>query len=207
MKKIFLIWVLFLWCMALVWCVDIKDWPWMENEVSNNEWFVVAEWYCEEEWWEVEMWEEWWENQPVCFYGEDGSYCYLEDLYEGECGKWELYYFEDDQLNVSNRISPDDLDFFEEYYCEYYSEIVYYEYDRPLCPKCGSSMNSNGSRVAKPNKWDGIRKKQYVCPECSKTQVTSLEEHIQRYSNYTRAICQKSLEYESICYLPYQKKA
>ena len=118
-----------------------------------------------------------------------------------------LYYFEDDQLNVSNRISPDDLDFFEEYYCEYYSEIVYYEYDRPLCPKCGSSMNSNGSRVAKPNKWDGIRKKQYVCPECSKTQVTSLEEHIQRYSNYTRAICQKSLEYESICYLPYQKKA
>ena len=96
MKKIFLIWVLFLWCMALVWCVDIKDWPWMENEVSNNEWFVVAEWYCEEEWWEVEMWEEWWENQPVCFYGEDGSYCYLEDLYEGECGKWELYYFEDD---------------------------------------------------------------------------------------------------------------
>ena len=118
-----------------------------------------------------------------------------------------LYYFEDDQLNVSNRISPDDLDFFEEYYCEYYSEIVYYKYDRPLCPKCGSSMNSNGSRVAKPNKWDGIRKKQYVCPECSKTQVTSLEEHIQRYSNYTRAICQKSLEYESICYLPYQKKA
>ena len=118
-----------------------------------------------------------------------------------------LYFFEDGQLNVSNRINPDDLDFFEEYYYGYYSEIVYYEYDIPLCPICGSSMNSNGSRVAKPNKWDGIRKKQYICPECNKTQVTSLEEHIRRYSNYTRAICQKSLEYESIGYLPYQKKA
>ena len=118
-----------------------------------------------------------------------------------------LYYFEGDQLNVSNRINPDDLDFFEKYHYGCYSEIVYYEHERPVCPKCGSSMNSNGSRVAKPNKWDGIRKRQYICPECNKTQVTNLEEHIRRYSNYTRAICQKALEYESICYLPYQKKA
>ena len=118
-----------------------------------------------------------------------------------------LYFFDDDRLNVSNIIHPDDLGFLETYYGEFYSEIVYYEYDRPVCPKCGSSMNSNGSRRAKPNKWEGIRKKQYICPDCKKTQVTSLENFIKRYSNYTRAICQKALEYESISYLPYQKKS
>ena len=99
------------------------------------------------------------------------------------------------------------MGFFDTYYGEYYSEIVYYEYDRPICLKCGSSMNSNGSRKAKPNKWEGIRKKQYICPNCNKTQVTSLENFIKRYSNYTRSICEKALEYESISYLPYQKKA
>ena len=118
-----------------------------------------------------------------------------------------LYFFLSDQLNVCNLISPDDLDFFQEYYSDYYTEIVYYEYERPLCPKCHSSMNSNGSRPAKPNKWEGIRKKQYICPECGKTHYTSLEKFIKRYSNYTRAICEKSLEYESITYLSYQKKA
>ena len=118
-----------------------------------------------------------------------------------------LYFFDDDRLNVSNIIHHDDLGFFDTYYGEYYSEIVYYEYERPICLKCGSSMNSNGSRKAKPNKWEGIRKKQYICPNCNKTQVTSLENFIKRYSNYTRSICEKALEYESISYLPYQKKA
>ena len=118
-----------------------------------------------------------------------------------------LYFIESDQLNVCNLISPDDLSFFQEYYNDYYTEIVYYEYERPLCPKCNISMNSNGSRPAKPNKWEGIRKKQYICPECGKTHFTSLENFIKRYSNYTRVICEKSLEYESITYLSYQKKA
>ena len=118
-----------------------------------------------------------------------------------------LYYFDFDQLNVCNLISPDDLSFFYEYYDDYYAEIVYYEYNRPLCPNCDILMNNNGSRPAKPNKWEGIRKKQYICPECGKTHVTSLENFIKRYSNYTLAICKKSLEYESIAYLSYQKKA
>ena len=118
-----------------------------------------------------------------------------------------LYFFDGDQLNVSNCVHPDDLGFFQTYYGHLYSEIVYYEYERPICPNCGSLMNSNGSRKAKPNKWDGIRKKQYLCPHCNKTQVTNLENFIKRYSNYTRSICEKALEYESISYLPYQKKA
>ena len=118
-----------------------------------------------------------------------------------------LYFLDCDQLNVCNLISPDDLGFFQEYYGDYYTEIVYYEYDRPVCPECSSSMNSNGSRPAKPNKWEGIRKKQYICPECGKTHYTSLENFIKRYSNYTRTICEKSLEYESIGYLSYQKRS
>ena len=118
-----------------------------------------------------------------------------------------LYFIDSDQLNVCNLISPDDLGFFQEYYGDYYTEIVYYEYERPSCPECNNSMNGNGSRPAKPNKWESIRKKQYICPECGKTHCTSLENFIKRYSNYTRTICEKSLEYESIAYLSYQKKA
>ena len=63
-----------------------------------------------------------------------------------------LYFFEDNRLNVSNIINPDDLNFFNEYYGEFYDEIVYYEYERPLYPNCKNSMNSNGSRISKPNK-------------------------------------------------------
>ena len=117
-----------------------------------------------------------------------------------------MYFIESDQLNVCNLISPDDLDFFQAYFGDYYSEIVYYEYKRPLCPKCNISMNSNGSRPAKPNKWEGIHTKQYICPECGKTHFTSLENFIKRYSNYTCAICEKSLEYESITYLSLSKE-
>ena len=79
-----------------------------------------------------------------------------------------LYFIEYDKLNVCNLISPDDFGFFQEYYGDYYTEIVYYEYERPKCPKCDILMNSNGSRPAKLNKWEGIRKKQYICPNVEK---------------------------------------
>ena len=91
MKNKLLFGLLILPCIVLLWC-DNYNW---ELIVDDDEWFAVAEWYCEEEWWEVEMWEEWNEYQPVCFYEEDESYCYLEDLYGKLCRKWELYYFYD----------------------------------------------------------------------------------------------------------------
>ena len=50
-----------------------------------------------------------------------------------------------------------------------------------------------------------IRKKQYICPVCGKTHYMNLENFIKRHSNYTRTICQKAIEYESISYLSYQK--
>ena len=91
MKNKLLFGLFILPCIVLLWC-DNYNW---ELIVDDDEWFAVAEWYCEEEWWEVEMWEEWNEYQPVCFYEEDESYCYLEDLYGKLCRKWELYYFYD----------------------------------------------------------------------------------------------------------------
>ena len=92
MKKYLLIWLLFLWGVTLVWCSEPEDVNVLDAD--DNEWFVVAEWYCEDEWWEIEIWEEWDGQQPVCFY-EDGSYCYIEDLYDGLCSRWEFYYLDD----------------------------------------------------------------------------------------------------------------
>ena len=118
-----------------------------------------------------------------------------------------FYFIESWKLNLPNTFSPDDLDFFQKYYGDKYSEIIYFEYERPICPNCGVSMNSNGSRPVKPNMKKNIRKKQYICPKCGKTHCTSLENFIKRNSNYTYSICEKALEYEKIEYSSYQKKA
>ena len=88
-----------------------------------------------------------------------------------------FYFIESCKLNLPNTFSPDDLDFFQKYYDDKYSEIIYFEYERPICPNCG------------------------------KTHCTSLENFIKRNSNYTYSICEKALEYEKIEYSSYQKKA
>ena len=49
-------------------------------------------------------------------------------------------------------------------------------------------------------------KKQYICPDCKKTQVTSLEPFISKYSNYSYDICENGLNYDYIGYLSYGKK-
>ena len=97
MKKLFLIWILFLRSIILSWCNDIKDWPGMERNVDEGgERFSVAEWYCADEWWKLEIWGEWGEEQPVCYFEEDKSFCYFEDMYDGLCHKWDLYYYYED---------------------------------------------------------------------------------------------------------------
>ncbi len=118
-----------------------------------------------------------------------------------------FYFIESGTLNLPNTFNPDDLDFFQKYYGDKYTDILYFEYERPVCPNCGVPMNSNGSRPAKPNMKENIRKKQYICPKCRKTHITSLEDFIKRNSNYTYSICEKALEYEKIEYSSYQKKA
>lgn len=67
-------------------------------------------------------------------------------------------------------------------------------------------MTDNGSKEAKPNKLKGIRKEQYKCPVCGKTQITSLNPFIEKYCNFSKDISQKGLNYESIGYLSYDKK-
>ena len=118
-----------------------------------------------------------------------------------------LYYIESGKLNLPNTFSPDDLEFFYKYFGDKFTEIIYFEPERPICSNCGVPMNSNGSRVAKPNMKKNIRKKQYICPKCGKTHTTSLENFIKRNSNYTYSICEKALEYEKIEYISYQKKS
>lgn len=95
MKKLFLIWLLSLWSLSLTWCFEILDWPGMEREIP--EWWeriTVATDMCNEQWWKIEEWNEWWDTQDICFFP-DESFCYLEDLAAEICHKWEFYYFED----------------------------------------------------------------------------------------------------------------
>ena len=116
-----------------------------------------------------------------------------------------LCYFKKDQLFLSNIVDIKWIDFFKDILPEF-SEIIYFEYNKPECPNCGCEMSPNGSRESKPNKLEGIRKKQYVCPKCNKTYLTSLEPFINRYSNYSHDICEKGLNYDYIGYLSYDKK-
>lgn len=73
-------------CVVAVWCN--KKW-----NIEEWNWFFVGQDMCENAWWSVQQWQEWWEYQDFCLY-DDGSYCYLESLYNGSCDKWEFYDFE-----------------------------------------------------------------------------------------------------------------
>ena len=108
MKNLFLIWLLFLCSFALTWCFgnwsnenslfwrlwwfDIKDWPGMEREWWER--ITVVTEMCEEQWWNIEEWNEWWERQDVCFF-EDKTFCYLEDFAAWKCKKWDMSYIND----------------------------------------------------------------------------------------------------------------
>lgn len=127
------------------------------------------------------------------------------DEYMNEVSNKILCELKDDQLFISNLIDIKHLDFFKDILPEF-NEIVYFEHENPTCPRCGSNMADNGSRKVKPNKLEGIRKKQYLCQDCNKSQVTSLEPFISKYSTYSYDICEKGLNYDYIGYLSYDKK-
>lgn len=127
------------------------------------------------------------------------------DEYMYEVSNKILCELKDDQLFISNIININHLDFFKDILPEF-NEIIYFEHENPQCPRCGSDMDNNGSRKVKPNKLECIRKKQYICPDCNKTSVTSLEPFISKYSTYSYDICEKGLNYDYIDYLSYDKK-
>lgn len=67
-------------------CEWIHQWWW--------EWITVVTDMCEEQWWSVEEWNEWWERQDVCYF-DDKTFCYLEDFAAGKCKKWDMSYIND----------------------------------------------------------------------------------------------------------------
>jgi len=118
-----------------------------------------------------------------------------EDSYKTLC------YTENDKLFLNNYVDIKYIDFFQFFFSNYYTEIVYYEDKKPKCPKCGCEMDDNESRIAKPNKLESIRKEQYIYHNCDKTRVTSLEPFIKQYCNYSYDIGEKCLNYDYIGYL------
>jgi hypothetical protein len=85
MKKLFLIWLLFLWGFVLTWCNDILDWPGMEREWWER--ITVVTEMCEEQWWVVEQWNEWWEKQDVCYFDDSAGVGHLfETIYFAQLG-------------------------------------------------------------------------------------------------------------------------
>ena len=121
-----------------------------------------------------------------------------------ECNKT-LCEFKDGQLFLSNIVDIKHIDFFKDILPEF-SEIVYFEHETPICSHCGCEMAPNGSREAKPNKLEGMRKKQYKCSDCGKTLYTSLEPFISKFCNFSNDICEKGVNYDYIDYLSYGKK-
>lgn len=127
------------------------------------------------------------------------------DEYLGEEVNKTICFLKGDQLFLSNEIDIKHIGFFQETLPEF-SEIVYFEHNKPICPNCGADMGDNGSRKVKPNKMEGIRKKQYRCPDCGKTQVTSLEPFISKFRNFSNDVCEKGLNYDYIGIISYGKK-
>ena len=116
-----------------------------------------------------------------------------------------ICYSKNDKLFLSNTIDIKHIDSIKQIFPDF-KEIVYFEHNRPVCPNCGCEMSDNGSREHKPNKIKGIRKEQYQCPDCNKTQVTSLEPFISKYCNYSNDIAEKALNYDFFGLISYEKK-
>ena len=129
---------------------------------------------------------------------------FTDDSLDGKVNKT-LAQYKNGQLFLSNVVDIKYICFFKDLLPEF-TEIVYFEDEKPVCPHCGCEMNSNGSKEAHPNKLDGILKKQYICPDCGKTLFTSLEPFISKYHTFSNDICEKGLDYDYIDRLSYGKK-
>lgn len=51
----------------------------------------------------LQIWDEWWENAAVCFYS-DNSFCFVEDVENWSCKKWDLPFYDDSyDLNLAEK--------------------------------------------------------------------------------------------------------
>lgn len=93
MKKIPVLVVLLLLCLFFFWC-NKKDKDNWEAIITNAD-----ESLCVEKWWNVETVSEWWEDFVLCVF-EDGSFCFVEDLESGVCEKWDIQYYDAENLEA-----------------------------------------------------------------------------------------------------------
>ena len=92
---------------------DMEDW-WCD--LLWYMWDAPLSVYCEESWWTPEYWMEWWEDFYVCAF-EDDSFCYLDDLFNWYCNKWDMFYWGDaissyaklECLDSNGQLSENDL--------------------------------------------------------------------------------------------------
>lgn len=78
---------------------DIENWKceWL-HEWGGERITVVTD-MCEEQWWEVQYWQEGGDDFEICWF-DDESFCYLEDLAAWACEKGDMKYEDwwDDEL-------------------------------------------------------------------------------------------------------------
>ena len=89
MKKLITFFVLFWLVVLITWC-NKHNILW-DQILDYDKRVGAARMYCEKSWWIVKYWDD--EHEHICFYDDD-SYCYLRDLYDEKCGKWEFYDFD-----------------------------------------------------------------------------------------------------------------
>ena len=73
------------------WCSleYIENW---ECEFFEYEWDMPPSVYCEENWWEPQVWLEWGEESEVCRFKSDETFCYLNDFADWSCKQWDMSY-------------------------------------------------------------------------------------------------------------------
>ena len=70
----------------------IEEW---DCFILDYEWDLPPSEACKQEWWNPEIWLEWWEEQEVCFF-DDESFCYMDDFANFECKKGDMKYYDED---------------------------------------------------------------------------------------------------------------
>ena len=114
----------------------------------------------------------------------------------------------DQKIYISKTVSPNFIYAMNEILNESY-KFIYFDEDISVCPECGAHLNNNGTQIFKLNKNLPIYKQTYSCSnkKCNFTKITHPEDYIDKYSNYTKEIKEKTTDYSLITYASYQIKS
>ena len=114
----------------------------------------------------------------------------------------------DQKIYISKTVSPNFIYAMNEILNDSY-RFIYFDEEITTCPECGSHINNNGTQIFNLNKNLRIYKQTYSCSNknCNFTKITHPEEYIDKYSNYTKEIKEKTTDYSLISYSSYQIKS